>query len=41
MLAFLVKLNVGGLQGSIFGRANPGRIELLAVLPLENLTGDK
>jgi serine/threonine protein kinase/tetratricopeptide (TPR) repeat protein len=36
----LVGLNVGNWQNRLLKRANPGRIESLAVLPLENLSGD-
>ena len=40
-LALLVGLNVGGLRDRVLGRASPPSIRLLAVLPLENLSGDK
>ncbi len=40
LLALLVGLNVGGLRERLFGGGGPGRIESLAVLPLENLSGD-
>jgi eukaryotic-like serine/threonine-protein kinase len=33
-------LNVGGLRGRVLGGAAAGRIDSLAVLPLENLSGD-
>jgi TolB-like protein/DNA-binding winged helix-turn-helix (wHTH) protein/Flp pilus assembly protein TadD len=36
----LVALNVGGLRERLLGGAAPGRIASLAVLPLENLSGD-
>ncbi len=36
----LAGLNVGNWRQRLFGRASPGRIESLAVLPLENLSGD-
>lgn len=36
----LVVSDVGGLRGWLKDRANPVRIEALAVLPLENLSGD-
>jgi serine/threonine protein kinase/tetratricopeptide (TPR) repeat protein len=36
----LVGLNVGGWRERFLKRASPGRIESLAVLPLENLSGD-
>ncbi|HSC78145.1 MAG TPA: protein kinase [Candidatus Acidoferrales bacterium] len=39
LLAALVGLNVGGLRNRLFGPATP-KIESLAVLPLENLSGD-
>lgn len=39
VLAALVGLNVGGLRERLFG-AGPPKIESLAVLPLENLSGD-
>jgi TolB-like protein/Tfp pilus assembly protein PilF len=39
--AVLVGLNVGGLHDRLARRAAPGRIQSLAVLPLENLSGDK
>ena len=40
VLALIVGLNVGGLRERLFGGATPGRIESIAVLPLENLSGD-
>ncbi len=40
VLAFLLGLNVGGWRQRLLGRTNPPRIQSLAVLPLENLTGD-
>ncbi len=40
-LALLIGLNVGGLRDRMTGRANPPSIRSLAVLPLENLSGDK
>jgi len=36
----LMGLNVGGWRNRLLKRASPGRIESLAVLPLENLSGD-
>ena len=39
LLLVLVLLNVGWRE-RLLGRATPGRIESLAVLPLENLSGD-
>jgi len=36
----LVGLNVGNWRNRLLKRAGPGRIESLAVLPLENLSGD-
>jgi TolB-like protein/tetratricopeptide (TPR) repeat protein/predicted Ser/Thr protein kinase len=36
----LVGLNVGNWRNRLLKRASPGRIESLAVLPLENLSGD-
>jgi eukaryotic-like serine/threonine-protein kinase len=36
----LVGLNVGDWRNRLLKRASPGRIESLAVLPLENLSGD-
>ncbi len=40
-LALLVGLNVGGLRERLRGGASAPRINSLAVLPLENLSGDK
>jgi len=40
ILALLVGLNVGGLRQRLLGRIETPRIESLAVLPLENLSGD-
>jgi len=40
ILVVLVGLNVGGLRQRLFGRIGMPRIESLAVLPLENLSGD-
>lgn len=39
-LALAVGLNLGGLRDRLFGKAVTPRIESLAVLPLENLSGD-
>jgi TolB-like protein len=39
-LALVVGLNPGGLRDRIFGRIGTPRIESLAVLPLENMSGD-
>ena len=39
-LAVLVAANVGGIRSRILGGAAPGRIQSLAVLPLENLSRD-
>ena len=39
-LAVLVGLNVGGLRNRLQGGPAPGKITSLAVLPLENLSGD-
>jgi len=41
LVAALVIFNVSGLRDWLFGRANPASIRSLAVLPLENLSGDK
>jgi TolB-like protein/DNA-binding winged helix-turn-helix (wHTH) protein len=38
--AVLVGLNAGGLRERLLGKSNPVRIQSLAVLPLENLSGD-
>jgi TolB-like protein len=40
ILVVLVGLNVGGLRERLFGRIGTPPIESLAVLPLENLSGD-
>jgi TolB-like protein/Tfp pilus assembly protein PilF len=40
ILGSLVALNVGGWRDRLFARPTPGRIQSLAVLPLENLSGD-
>jgi TolB-like protein/Flp pilus assembly protein TadD/predicted Ser/Thr protein kinase len=40
ILVVLVGLNVGGLRQRLLGRIGTPRIESLAVLPLENLSGD-
>jgi TolB-like protein/Flp pilus assembly protein TadD/predicted Ser/Thr protein kinase len=40
ILVVLVGLNVGGLRQRLIGRIGTPRIESLAVLPLENLSGD-
>jgi TolB-like protein/Flp pilus assembly protein TadD len=40
LVAMLVRLNVGGWWERLQGKANVGRIESLAVLPLENLSKD-
>jgi serine/threonine protein kinase/tetratricopeptide (TPR) repeat protein len=40
VLALMVGLNVGGLRQRLFGKPSPSRIDSLAVLPLENLSGD-
>jgi TolB-like protein/DNA-binding winged helix-turn-helix (wHTH) protein len=39
-LAALLLLNPGRLRQRVFGRAAPARIQSIAVLPLENLSGD-
>jgi TolB-like protein/DNA-binding winged helix-turn-helix (wHTH) protein/Tfp pilus assembly protein PilF len=41
LLAFLAALNVGGLRQRVFGKPSPPAILSLAVLPLENLSGDE
>jgi eukaryotic-like serine/threonine-protein kinase len=41
LIAVLLGLNVGGLRDGRRGRPSGPQIESLAVLPLENLTGDK
>jgi len=38
--ALLLGLNAGGLRERLLGKGNPVRIQSLAVLPLENLSGD-
>ena len=38
--ALLLGLNAGGLRDRLVGAGNPARIQSLAVLPLENLSGD-
>ncbi len=38
--ALLLGLNAGGLRARLLGKGNPVRIQSLAVLPLENLSGD-
>ncbi|HEY2973155.1 MAG TPA: winged helix-turn-helix domain-containing protein [Pyrinomonadaceae bacterium] len=38
--ALLLGLNAGGLRERMLGKVNPVRIQSLAVLPLENLSGD-
>ena len=40
LAAFVFSLNVRGWRERLLGRANPPPIESLAVLPLENLSGD-
>jgi TolB-like protein len=40
VLMLLVGLNIGGWQQRVFGRAGAARIQSIAVLPLENLSGD-
>jgi TolB-like protein/tetratricopeptide (TPR) repeat protein/predicted Ser/Thr protein kinase len=40
LAAVLVGFNVGGYRERLLGRASPGSIESLAVLPLENLSRD-
>jgi len=41
LLALGVGLNISGLRDRVLGRISPGSIQSLAVLPLENLSGDK
>jgi len=41
LLALLAGLNVGGLRQRVLGRPSPPAIRSLAVLPLENLSGDE
>ena len=38
--ALLLAWNAGGLRERMFGKGNPAHIQSLAVLPLENLSGD-
>ncbi len=40
VLALPLGLNVGGLRDRLFGRAGPAQIDSLAVLPLDNLSGN-
>jgi TolB-like protein len=40
VLALVLGLNPGGLRDRIFGGAAPASIESIAVLPLQNLSGD-
>jgi TolB-like protein/Flp pilus assembly protein TadD len=40
LVAVIIGLNVGGMRDRLLGRAAPGRIESLAVLPLANLSGN-
>jgi pentatricopeptide repeat protein len=40
LLVLAVALDVAGVRGRLFGTAAAGRIDSLAVLPLENLSGD-
>lgn len=40
VLAVLLGLNIGGWRQRLLGRPAAGRIQSVAVLPLENLTGD-
>ncbi len=40
LLAVLIGLNVGGLRDRLLGGAGRGQITSIAVLPLENLSGD-
>jgi serine/threonine protein kinase/Flp pilus assembly protein TadD len=41
VLAALLGLNVGGLRNKMLGRTNGEEIQSIAVLPLENLSGEK
>jgi TolB-like protein/DNA-binding winged helix-turn-helix (wHTH) protein/Flp pilus assembly protein TadD len=41
LLALFAVLNAGGLRQRVFGRPSPPAIGSLAVLPLENLSGDE
>jgi serine/threonine protein kinase len=40
IIGMLAGLNVGGLRDYLFGGLRPGQIQSVAVLPLENLSGD-
>src|SRR5262249_25626406 len=40
LVALLLGLNLGGLRDRLLRRSDAGRIRSLAVLPLDNLTGD-
>jgi TolB-like protein/DNA-binding winged helix-turn-helix (wHTH) protein len=40
ILALLIGANVRGLRGRLLGRAAPAPVQSIAVLPLENLSGD-
>ncbi|MCH7986658.1 MAG: winged helix-turn-helix domain-containing protein, partial [Acidobacteria bacterium] len=40
LVAMLLALNMGGLRDRLLGRPAPGEITSIAVLPLENLSGD-
>ncbi len=40
IVALLISANVGGLRGRLLGRAVPAPVQSIAVLPLENLSGD-
>jgi len=40
IISMIVLLNVGGLRQRLLGGKAPGRIDSLAVLPLENFSGD-
>ncbi len=40
IVALLLGANVGGLRDQLRGKSSPPRIQSIAVLPLENLTGD-
>ncbi len=40
LVVLALALDVGGVRGRLFGGAAAGRIDSLAVLPLENLSGD-
>jgi TolB-like protein/DNA-binding winged helix-turn-helix (wHTH) protein len=41
LLALVAGLSFSGLRDRVLGRTSPGSIQSLAVLPLENLSGDK